>query len=248
MPIYYDSMDLSTAEKQRFAIGALTLGMTTGLLFYDSPAAGIFLTLCCGLYLPRYKRSLTEKKKNQLLLQFRDLLYSISSSVSAGRTVAQAMKESVDFWKATYEENDYIMQELAYMNGRIEKSGEKDIDVLRDFAARSGLEDISDFVSVYESCRMTGGDLPRAINRATTIIGDKITLERELKTLMAQKIFESRIVALAPFVMVLMLKIMSPDYLEPMTATGEGRIITTFALGLMAAALVMMERINKIEI
>ena len=58
------------------------------------------------------------------------------------------MEESVDFWKATYEENDYIMQELAYMNGRIEKSGEKDIDVLRDFARRSGLEDVDDFVSV----------------------------------------------------------------------------------------------------
>lgn len=248
MPIYYDSMDLSTTEKQRFVIAALALGMTTGMLFYDSPVAGIFLTLSCGFYLPRYRQNIREKKKAQLLLQFRDLLYSISSSVSAGRTVAQAMEESVDFWKATYEENDYIMKELTYMNGRIEKSGEKDIDVLRDFAARSGLGDISDFVSVYESCRLTGGDLPRAINRATTIIGDKITLERELKTLMAQKIFESRIVSIAPFVMVLMLKIMSPDYLEPMTATQGGRVITTFALGLMAVALVMMERINKIEI
>ena len=95
---------------------------------------------------------------------------------------------------------------------------------------------------------MTGGDLVQGINRATTIIGDKITLERELKTLMAQKIFESRIVALAPFAMVLFLRIMSPEYLEPLTTTQGGRVITTFALGLMAVALVMMERINKIEI
>ena len=33
MPIYYDSMDLSTAEKQRFAIGALALGMTQVCFF-----------------------------------------------------------------------------------------------------------------------------------------------------------------------------------------------------------------------
>lgn len=248
MPIYYDNMDLSTAEKQKFALGALTIGMTTGLLFYDSLLAGVLLTLCSAFYLPKYRQNIKEKKKAQLLIQFRDLLYSVSSSVSVGRTVAQAMDESVDFWKNTYEEKDYIMQELAYMNGRIKNGGEKDIDVLRDFAERSGLEDISDFVSVYESCRMTGGNLPQAINRATTIIGDKITLERELKTLMAQKIFESRIVAIAPFTMVLLLRIMSPDYLEPMTSTEGGRVITTFALGLMAAAIVMMERINKIEI
>ena len=66
--------------------------------------------------------------------------------------------------------------------------------------------------------------------------------------MMAQKVFESRIVALAPFAVVLLLRIMSPDYLEPMTSTGEGRMITTFALGLMGASLLMMERINRIEI
>lgn len=248
MPIYYDSMDLSADEKLKFAMGALTLGMITGILFYDSAFAGILLSACCGISFPRYRQAQREKKKGQLLIQFRDILYSISSAVSSGRTVAGAMEESVDFWKATYEDTDYIMQELRYMNGRIREGGEKDVDVLRDFAQRSGLEDVSDFVSVYESCRHSGGNLPLAINRATSIIGDKITLERELKTMMTQKVFESRIVALAPFAIILLLRIMSPEYLEPMTATGEGRFITTFALGLMAVSLIMMERINRIEI
>ena len=248
MPVYYDSMDLSAAEKQRFFIGAAAIGMTAGLLFYDSPIIGIVITLCSGLFLSKYKMMMKEKKKSELLIEFRDLLYSISSSVSSGRTVAQALEESVDFWKSTYDEKDYIIKELKYMNGRIKKGGEKDVDVLRDFANRSGLEDVSDFVNVYESCRLTGGDLPLAINRATGIIGDKITLERELKTLMAQKIFETRIVALAPAAIVLLLRIMSPDYLEPMTSTQGGRIVTTFALGLIIMALGMMERINRIEI
>lgn len=65
---------------------------------------------------------------------------------------------------------------------------------------------------------------------------------------MAQKIFETRIVALAPAAIVLLLRIMSPDYLEPMTSTQGGRIVTTFALGLIIMALGMMERINRIEI
>ena len=134
------------------------------------------------------------------------------------------------------------------MNGLRKKGGEKDVDVNCDIDNRSGIEDVSDFVNVYESCRLTGGDLPLAINRATGIIGDKITLERELKTLMAQKIFETRIVALAPAAIVLLLRIMSPDYLEPMTSTQGGRIVTTFALGLIIMALGMMERINRIEI
>ena len=33
MPIYYDNTDLSAVEKQKFALGALSLGITTGYLF-----------------------------------------------------------------------------------------------------------------------------------------------------------------------------------------------------------------------
>ena len=77
MPVYYDSMDLSAAEKQRFFIGAAAIGMTAGLLFYDSPIIGIVITLCSGLFLSKYKMMMTEKKKSELLIEFRDLLYSI---------------------------------------------------------------------------------------------------------------------------------------------------------------------------
>ena len=160
----------------------------------------------------------------------------------------QALEESITFWEATYKENDFIMEELKYMTGRIRTGNEKDVDVLKDFAERSGLQDVADFVSVYESCRSTGGNLITAINRATVIIGDKISLEKELQTLMAQKAFESRIVACAPFLLMILLRIASPEYLNPMFETSQGRIITTLALTLMVAALLMMERINRIEI
>lgn len=73
---------------------------------------------------------------------------------------------------------------------RMQQGGEDELPVLRDFAMRSGLADIADFVNVYEICRASGGDLARAMNRAATIIGDKIQLEAELKTMMAQKAFE----------------------------------------------------------
>lgn len=243
-----DNLALSDKEIRIFAAGAACAGMVTGLLFYDSPAAGILLTAAMIFFFPLYKKSLIEKKRGHRLVQFRDLLYSVSSSIAAGRSMGQALEESVDFWKSTYGPEDYIMTELRLMTAQMRAGNEKDIDVLKEFAARSGLEDAADFVAVYESCRITGGNLPAAINRATNIIGDKITLERELKTLMAQKAFESRIVMAAPFAIVLLLKIISPEYLEPMTSTGEGRMVMTFALCLMAGAMVMMERINDIEI
>ncbi|MDD6816779.1 MAG: hypothetical protein PUE84_10080, partial [Firmicutes bacterium] len=181
------------------------------------------------------------------LLQFRDVLYSISSAVSVGRSMAQALEESMDFWKGTYDEKDLIMRELAAMVRQMKEGNARDLDVLKDFAGRSGLQDIVDFVMVYENCRTSGADLVKAIDRATGIIGDRIDLERELHTLMAQKQFEGRIIMLSPFALLLFLKISSPDFLEPLTASSAGTMVSTAALGLVAASVLLMERVNRFE-
>ena len=152
MPLYYDNMALSNKEIRLFAATITAAGMIIGLLFYNSPMAGFLTVMGLISLFPRYRKSITEKRKSELLIQFRDMLYSVSAAVSTGRNMEQALEESISFWEGTYNENDYIMQELKYMTGRIKNGNEKDVEVLADFAARSGLEDIGDFVSVYESC------------------------------------------------------------------------------------------------
>ena len=84
--------------------------------------------------------------------------------------------------------------------------------------------------------------------RAASIIGDKIQLEAELKALMAQKAFESRIVAGAPFAMVLLMRVTAPSYMRVMYETSSGLVITSISLLLIACAFWLMERINQIEI
>ncbi len=247
MPIDYRNLGLSSKEKVQFIFTTAVFSLATGFIFYDSLIAGLILCLS-GFYIIRiYKETVGARNRSKLLVQFRDMLYSISSAVTSGRNMTQALEESLEFWKTTYSEKDYIMLELKYMVNRIRGSNEKDIEVLRDFAERSGLGDIRDFTAVYENTRSSGGNLPLSIERATSIIGEKINLERELKTLMAQKMFEGRIVGVAPFAVILLLKLLSPAYMAPMYTTGAGRFIMTFSLGLMGVAMTMIERINRIE-
>ena len=224
-------------------------GLAVGWLFYDNLRAGICLAVVIlPILKQRYAAWRIHRRQRQLLLQFRDLLYSISSSVSVGRSMAMALEESIHFWQGTYTEKDDIMVELSGMVRQMRESNARDLDVLRDFAARSGLPDVTDFVLVYESCRTSGANLIQAIDRATTIIGDKITLERELQTMMAQKRFEGRIVTLSPFLVMFFLKIVSPGYLAPLTASTQGYMVSSFALGLIAASCFLTERVNRIEI
>lgn len=244
----YKSLDFSLTEAVLLLAVSLAAGAGTAWLFYDDPKAGFLIgAILFFLAKPRYIRWQVEKQQRSLLLQFRDVLYSVSSSVSVGRSMGQALEESMDFWKDTYTEKDLMMQELAGMVRRIKEGNERDIDVLKDFAGRSGLRDISDFVMVYENCRDSGADLVKAIDRATAIIGDRIDLDREMRTLMVQKQFEGRIIMVSPFALLLFLKISSPGFLAPLTASSAGTAVSTAALALVAASILIMERVNRVD-
>ena len=182
-----------------------------------------------------------------MMIQFKDLLYSVSASLSLGRNMKQALEESLNFWGNTYDESDPIVIEVRRMLKEMKETNAQDVKVLRDFANRSGISDITDFVNVYESLRSTGGDMPGAVSRAASVIGDKITMEKELSTALSEKLAEGRIVGAAPFIMTAAMKFFSPAYMQPVYETGIGMVVAITSLALSVAAIVMIERINRVE-
>lgn len=243
----YTQPNLSGSEKAAFFSGIIAAGAAVGILFYDSLLVSAAISALLILAMPTYKQKMVKKHQMELLMQFKDMLYSISSSVSSGRSMTEAISEAKEFCAASYEDDDYIMTELGHMISSFANGNDTDVNVLRDFASRSGLADVEDFVRAYESCKESGANLNVAISTAVELIGDKIELEDELRSRLAQKIFEGRIVGASPFLIVLMIRITAPDYISPMFQTGQGLAITTIALGLMAASILMIERINRIE-
>ena len=246
--INYTELPLRGKEKAIFFLSIITAGLAVGILFYDSFAVSAVTAALLLMAMPQYKEKVVRKHQQELLLQFKDLLYSISASVSSGRNMADALAEAKVFCGSSYEKSDYIMIELDHMTAMLSNGNETDTEVLYDFARRSGLSDAEDFARVYENCKASGANLNHAIEEAVRMIGDKIELENELKSQLAQKIFEGRIVGASPFLIVLMIRLTAPDYIKPMTESTQGLIITTIAVGLMAVSLLMTERINKIEI
>ena len=248
MSIDYAKWDLSLKDILILTGLSLSGGLAVGWLFYDSLKVAAVLSVTGFFLVPYYRKWRIQQRQQELLLQFRDVLYSAASSVSLGRSMGQALEESISFWKGTYLDEDMMMAELRNMVRCMKESNTADVEVLKDFARRSGLADAADFAGVYESCKGSGADLVQAINRAAMVIGDRITLERELRMLMAQKKFESRIVMGAPFMLLFFLKIMSPEYLQPLTENLQGRMISTAALVLIGLACMMMERVNRFEL
>ena len=144
--------------------------------------------------------------------------------------------------------NEAAAEHFTGLSDRITEARGNDIAVLRDFEKRSRLEEVSDFVQVYAACRDTGGDMINALNKSARMIGEKIAIKKEIAVMVSQKKFEGRIITCMPFVIIVFLRFISPEYLESLYSTWLGRLLMTVSLAAAAAAYYLIERITDIEV
>lgn len=71
----------------------------------------------------------------------------------------------------------------------------------------------------------------------------------DIRVLVSQKKFESKIMAVAPLGILLFLRMSSPDYVEPLYGfDGAGPVVMTFALACVAVSLIISQKIMKIDV
>ena len=186
LPKSYSSYELSKKERTRFLF-ACGLGLfTAAYLFYHSLILSMLFACLAYPGLKPYRNHLAEKRRREIKGPFRDVLYSISASVSAGRQMPESLFEARENMKLIYREDSIIVLELSDMVKRLFEYRESEDDILKDFAARTCVEDISDFVDIYLTCRETGGDLIKVLTKASDMIMDKIVIEKEIRAITVQ--------------------------------------------------------------
>ena len=226
----YTKYELTGREKRIFYLAGYGSVFFVVYLFYHS----ILLSAVSGCLV--------------YFLQLKDLLYSLSASVAAGRQMGEALVEAEQNLAVMYEAKEPIMKELRYMRINLIENKESDKVLLKDLATRSKNEDINNFVQVYATCRSMGGDLEKIIGHTSEILSDKMAIEREIKVITAQKKTEGRIISMMPLAMLMMMNVFSYSYIEPLYRTAGGRIIMTGALAGVACGMYLMEKLSEIEV
>lgn len=248
IPENYHTYHLTTSEKVRFFLLCSVGFAALTFLFYQNLFL-FFLSLPVQwLLLPEYRKHLAEKRRKEIKEQFRDVLYSISASVAAGRQMSGALKETAQNMRMIDGEQALIVREIELMSKKINEYREPEEEVLRDFADRTDIEDISDFVDIYLTCRKTGGDLIRVLGKACEVITDKITIEQEIHTITAQKRFETKILTAIPLLIILFLQLISPEYISVLYEGIAGRLLMTAALAGIGASYYISTELTKIEV
>lgn len=248
IPSSYLTYQLNQKEKRQFLI-LCGLGLfAVAFLFYKSVVLSISFSVLSYPGLKSYSKYLADKRRKELKEQFRDVLYSVSASVATGRQMTEALYEAEQNMKLIYKEDSLIVLELSYMVKRLHEFRESEEEILKDFALRTCIDDISDFVDIYLTCRQTGGDFIKVLTKASEIIMDKITIEKEINTITAQKRFEAKILTAIPLVIILFLQLVSPDYLSVLYEGVQGRLLMTSAMGGIGIAYFWSMKLTKIEV
>lgn len=218
-----------------------------GFLFYHHWMIAGMASLA-GLLIPRYySRFLLDRRKAALSMQFKQALYSLSSSLAAGKSVENGFREAVADMKLLSPDGDHdLIREFSIISVKMEY-GQPVEEALQDFARRANLEDIVNFSDVFATCKRTGGDLVEVVRRSSAVIGEKMDIQQEISVMVAQKRFEARVMFAAPFLFVLFMNISAADYMTPLY-TGTGRLISTGCLLLLGCCLLWINKIMKINV
>ena len=244
----YDVYVMTKSEKMVTIVVAAIALFAVGYVFYHSLILSALLALF-AVKAPKIRtRQIIDKRKNQLSLQFKDMLYSLSSALSVGKSVETGIRDSLQDLQVIYPDPETdILVELGLilrglgMNNTIE-------DMFGQFAERAHLEDIDNFVDIFVTCKRTGGDLIEVMRSTSNTIGDKIEVKQEIETMISGKKYEFNFLMILPVIMVLFLTLTSGDYMAPVFTTIVGRIAMTAAIAIFALAYVVGSKIMKISI
>ena len=223
----YSVYILSRHDKQLISAGAVCASALLGLLFFRTVFTGAAVLLLIPRLFKACSKYFMVKRRQQLLIQFKDFLYSLSASMATGRNMGESIREALVNLKNIYDNNAPIIQELSIIVSGLDNR-ESEVYLLSDFAKRSACRDITGFTDVYLSVRESGGDMEKAISRTCEI--------------------EARIISLMPVIILAGLNLTSSDYISPLYETLPGRLIMAGCLGAIGFAFYLTERITDIKV
>lgn len=227
---------------------ALILGFAVGFgacfLYFGIVGVSIVFGLICAFIAIRLMRNHKQQKRSdELRVQFRDLLESLSNSFTVGKNASAAFVGAYDDMYVEHGPKAYITKELALINLAHTNQGYEIGELLDDFATRSGSDDIRSFSSVFSVCTNLAGDVGRVVRETRDMINDKIEVELEIQTMVKGEKSQLNILAVMPILVGVLLRVTN------MVSDGPAVVIVkSIALVLFAFAYWLGTKITDIKL
>ncbi len=240
--------ELNRTENILFYIALGILSVAVAMLLYRNIIFAIVIIPFAEKLKSYVIDIIIDRRRQDYLIQFKDFLFMASTAIGAGRSMKDAVGETIPGIRDIYGNNAILAGELDKVYERLEVGGENDVDVLMDLALSSGMEDCVDFVTIYSICKSTGASLILALNKAASVIIEKMTIDREIRELVKRKESEGIVIFVMPIIVLLFMNICASDYVAPLYDTWAGRIIMTVVLAANIGIYGMIQKITNVQV
>jgi len=246
--VNYKDYLMNYQEKTKYICLAGAVLFVIGLIFYSNLIIALVMA-CGGLFYPKYKaEQLRKKRQTELIQQFKDALYLVSSAVSVGKSLEGAFAAALNDLQILYSDDDaYIIKEFKYICHKIQLNFAIEAS-LQDFADRSGLDDIKNFAAAVQICKRTGGNLVQVIKNTSSIIGEKIEIGQEIDLLLTKQKYEQKILNIMPVVFIALIKFGGSGYMDSLYSSTGGYLLMSLALAIIAVAMFISRKIFDIKV
>lgn len=241
-PQDYRTYKLSVQEWGFYSVKGLALGAGAAWLFYRSFFALILCIPFMVLMVRRGQKKMQSNRKERLARQFRDSLTSLASALSAGYSVENAVEEAKKEMISVYGREGMIVEELEFLNRKLRMNCPVE-QAFADLAARSGLDEIRQLADVFAIAKRSGGDLVKILNRTAETLRSEARMKEEIRTIMAGKRLEQKIMSGMPAAMLLYVSIGNPGFTDPLYQGILGRTVMSGCLLVYGLAVFWGERI-----
>ena len=245
--IDYETYPFNSKEWLLYTTEGIMLVGIISYFFYQSAWAILFLAPALPFFLEWKKRELAKKRKQELSIQFKDAILSVSANQKAGYSVENAFREAYQDMAMLYGRDSYICKELSYIAKGLENNNVLE-KLLYELGVRSHVPDILQFADVFLIAKRTGGNMTEILSETADSIEQKSAVDKEIQVILSSKKMEQKIMNVIPFFIIFYISITSKGFFDVLYHNPIGIVIMTFCLILYLAAFMISRKIVAIEV
>lgn len=236
---------MSLTAERYFAYNGLLfaivfIGMLGGL--HMRPMLAFLLAFVVGFGLPHFVVNIAIARRiKSFLILFPDAIDLIVRGLRAGLPVTESIKMVAKEIGEPVANVFQLMTEKMALGVPLEKT-------LYDTAAKYRITEFDFFVTSIVLQRETGGNLSEILNNLSEALRQRLMMRMKIKAMSSEARASMYIISALPFVVMLALKVTTPDYLDPLFDDYRGNIAAFIAMGMLGTGVFIMLRMAKFEI
>jgi tight adherence protein B len=223
----------------------LIMGLITSFLFVvvkKSLIVSVIAGLVFGIWIPLklLKRASTKYSKAFLRL-FPDAIDLIVRGLRSGLPVSESLtlvtKEIPDPVGVVFGNIANTMK----LGVTLEKA-------LQETAKKLDMTEFNFFTTSIILQRETGGNLSEILNNLSEVLRSRFIMHMKIRAMSSEARASSYIIGALPFVVFILVMLVSPEYMRPLWTDYRGNICAGIAAGMMTFGMWVMRRMSQFEI